>query len=107
MSILDADYRHALRQRLDDIRLISIVSAILLLLMPVNFALDAEAQQGLAKPTQLANGSDIVVFNVSNLKFHSPSCIWACRCTKHCINITRAEAHQRGGVPCKVCNGGE
>lgn len=54
-----------------------------------------------------ASDKDIVVFNVENHKFHSRSCTYACRCTVHCINITRREAHQRGGIPCKVCGGGE
>lgn len=55
----------------------------------------------------LASDSDIVAFNWSNSKYHTLSCIWACRCTVHCVNITRAEAHKRGGIPCKVCGGGE
>lgn len=50
---------------------------------------------------------DIVAFNTANHKFHDLNCIWAQRCTVHCIPLTRAEAHNRGGVPCKVCSGGE
>jgi hypothetical protein len=56
---------------------------------------------------QIARDSDIVAFNTSNYKFHALTCIWAERCTAHCINITRKEAHKRGGIPCKVCGGGE
>lgn len=56
---------------------------------------------------QIARDSDIVAFNTSNYKFHALSCIWAERCTVHCIQITRKEAHKRGGIPCKVCGGGE
>jgi hypothetical protein len=52
-------------------------------------------------------GTDTVVFNVQNHKFHDPHCIWAKRCTVNCINMTRKEAHKRGGIPCKVCGGGE
>lgn len=56
---------------------------------------------------QIARDSDSVAFNTSNYKYHSLSCIWAERCTVHCITISRKEAHKRGGVPCKVCGGGE
>jgi hypothetical protein len=51
--------------------------------------------------------SDIVDFNTQTLKYHDPNCIWEKRCTVHCIKISRAEAKKRGGIPCKVCNGGE
>lgn len=56
---------------------------------------------------QMARDLDIVAFNTSNSKFHALTCMWAERCTVHCINITRREAHKRGGIPCKVCGGGE
>jgi hypothetical protein len=56
---------------------------------------------------QISRDSDIVAFNTSNSKFHALTCMWAERCTVHCINITRKEAHKRGGIPCKVCGGGE
>ena len=49
----------------------------------------------------------IVDFNTVTHKYHNPDCIWAKRCTVHCIKITRAEAKARGGIPCKVCGGGE
>lgn len=56
---------------------------------------------------QIARASDTVCFNTSNNKFHSLSCIWAKRCTVNCIELSRKEAHKRGGIPCKVCGGGE
>lgn len=61
----------------------------------------------LSSPLKLAADSDIVVFNTSNGKYHDKSCKWAIKCTAHCVDVTRAEAHRRGGIPCKVCNGGE
>ena len=48
---------------------------------------------------------DVVAFNVQTLKYHGLSCIWAKRCTRHCVTIERADAIQRGGIPCKVCGG--
>jgi hypothetical protein len=54
-----------------------------------------------------AKSSDIVDFNTQTHKYHDPNCIWAKRCTVHCIKITRAEANRRGGIACKVCGGGE
>ena len=54
-----------------------------------------------------ANPKDLVVFNTKSHKYHDPKCLWAKRCTVNCIPITRAEAQQRGGIPCAYCNGGE
>ena len=48
---------------------------------------------------------DVVAFNKSTLKYHCVTCKWAVRCTKNCVEIPRAEALRRGGVPCKVCGG--
>ncbi len=59
----------------------------------------------LASPIRLSAAADIVSFNTDSLKYHCPTCIWAIRCTKNCINITKIEAIKRGGVPCKVCGG--
>jgi len=56
---------------------------------------------------RLGDDRDIVAFNVSNNKYHDLGCLWAKRCTVNCIKITRKEAHARGGIPCKVCGGGE
>jgi hypothetical protein len=53
-----------------------------------------------------AKDTDTVVFNPRSLKYHIPSCSAAKRCT-HCIPITRREAKNRGGVPCKLCGAGE
>jgi hypothetical protein len=47
----------------------------------------------------------MVVLNLHTLKYHDPSCIWAHRCTQHCIVVPLAEAIRRGGLPCKVCGG--
>ncbi|MFH1653526.1 MAG: hypothetical protein ABIE74_05675 [Pseudomonadota bacterium] len=46
-----------------------------------------------------------VFFNKKTHKVHKLSCEWAHRCTKNCIKIKRADAFNRGGVPCKVCGG--
>jgi hypothetical protein len=78
-------------------------------------ALATLSESGLATNHQRANkspllaskDSDIVDFNTQNHKYHDPTCIWAIRCTVHCIKISRAEAQKRGGIPCKVCGGGE
>lgn len=51
--------------------------------------------------------ADIVIYNTKTQKIHSPSCPWAKKCTVNCIKIERSEAVKRGGVPCKVCNGGK
>jgi len=51
--------------------------------------------------------AETVVYNTKTGKIHSPSCQWATKCTVNCIKIDRKEAVQRGGVPCKVCNGGK
>lgn len=47
---------------------------------------------------------ETVFYNTQSHKFHKMSCIWATRCTKNCIPITRGEALQIG-IPCKVCGG--
>ena len=46
-----------------------------------------------------------VFYNTNTHKYHKLSCVWAKRCTRHCIPVTRKEAIQKGGVPCKVCGG--
>lgn len=50
-----------------------------------------------------AQQSDLVVFNVSSLKYHELGCASANRCTKNCIVILRSEALRRGAVHCKKC----
>ncbi len=48
---------------------------------------------------------ELVSFNTKTLKYHCPSCEWAIRCTRNCIQLPAAEAKRRGGVPCRVCGG--
>ena len=52
-----------------------------------------------------AERDDVVFFNTQTLKYHCLSCKWAKKCTRNCIKITRAQAVERGGVACKVCDG--
>ncbi len=47
-----------------------------------------------------------VAFNVKTKKYHALSCRWAKACTVNCIQIDKKEAISRGGIACKVCNGG-
>ena len=67
----------------------------------------AGLHEGRGRAVPAASADDIVVFNTKSLKYHDPSCIWAKRCTVHCIKVKRSQARERGGVPCKVCGGGE
>jgi hypothetical protein len=55
---------------------------------------------------QQAKETDKVMFNINSRKYHIPSCSAARRCT-HCIETTRREAKEKGGVPCKLCGAGE
>ena len=57
------------------------------------------------KQTPSSNSKDIVTFNTQTHKYHGLTCVWAKKCTVHCIDIPRAEALRRGGIPCKVCGG--
>ena len=66
------------------------------------FAAENENQHARA----LADGNDTVYINTNSKKYHTPSCIHLKRCT-HCIAVKRSEAKAQGGVPCKVCGGGE
>lgn len=50
--------------------------------------------------------AETVVYNVKTGKIHAVWCQWANKCTVNCIKIERKDAINRGGVPCKVCNGG-
>jgi hypothetical protein len=47
-----------------------------------------------------------VMFNTLSRKYHDPTCVWAMRCTRHCVAVPLSEAKRRGGVPCKACGGG-
>lgn len=60
-----------------------------------------------AKSQKTSKDQETVVFNVKSYKFHYPSCSAAIRCTRNCIETTRGDAHQRGGIPCQLCGGGE
>jgi hypothetical protein len=46
-----------------------------------------------------------VSFNQSSRKYHCPTCSGALRCTRNCVSLSKAEAVQRGGVPCQICGG--
>lgn len=50
-------------------------------------------------------GDPIVSFNVSTRKFHCPTCSHARACTRNCIELSRSEAIDRGGVACRTCGG--
>lgn len=52
-----------------------------------------------------AKKSDLVMFNQSSKKYHCPTCEWARKCTRNCVEVTRSEAQSLGGVACKVCKG--
>lgn len=55
----------------------------------------------------VASASDeIVIYNFQTKKYHDQACMWAKRCTVHCIPLKRTQAIDRGGIPCKVCGGG-
>jgi hypothetical protein len=56
-------------------------------------------------PTEAAGDGRRVAFNTSSRKYHCPSCPWALKCTRNCIEVTLAEAIERGGVACKVWGG--
>lgn len=53
----------------------------------------------------LSANAESVVFNTKSLKYHSPSCQYAKKCTQNCIKVEKSDAVKRGGVPCKVCGG--
>lgn len=46
-----------------------------------------------------------VFFNTKSKKYHNFYCRYVQKCTVNCVKITKKEAKQRGGVPCKVCGG--
>lgn len=58
-----------------------------------------------AAPTRPPTDAE-VAFNTQTLIYHAPRCRWALRCTKHCVDTSRANAIRLGGRPCKVCKGG-
>jgi hypothetical protein len=58
---------------------------------------------GLFVSISLASSSLTVAFNTKTHKYHYTTCVWAKRCTVHCVEVSLQEAIERGGVPCKVC----
>ncbi len=55
--------------------------------------------------TVLASDDYAVVMNVERHIYHNPDCMWAKKCTKNCIQITKSKAIARDAKPCKVCGG--
>lgn len=49
--------------------------------------------------------SNAVTLNTSTLKYHCPTCKWALKCTRNCVQSTLGEAKQQGAKACKVCRG--
>ena len=47
---------------------------------------------------------DLIVLNTKTLKYHELGCSSAIKCTKNCMQISRAEAIRRGAVHCKRCS---
>lgn len=88
-------------------KLLPVALSIMMSLVPWALNQGGSISGSCAGSVLAASQRDIVDFNTQSLKYHDPDCIWAKRCTVHCIKITRAEAKKRGGIPCKVCGGGE
>ncbi|MDX1917621.1 MAG: hypothetical protein SFT81_00555 [Candidatus Caenarcaniphilales bacterium] len=65
----------------------------------------AEIEKDLFDSSFFQSGSDKVHFNQINRKYHDPSCEWAIKCTRNCIELEQEEALRRKGVPCQVCGG--
>lgn len=63
------------------------------------------AETLIPSPSPTSSKSDLVIFNQQSKKYHCPSCEWARKCTRNCVEITRAEAIRRGGVACRTCGG--
>ena len=55
--------------------------------------------------TILPSQAEDVFYNTQSKKYHNFYCRYITKCTVNCIKITKKEAIQRGGVPCKVCGG--
>ncbi|MBX9771583.1 MAG: hypothetical protein K2X29_09445 [Candidatus Obscuribacterales bacterium] len=88
-------------------RFMPLVLTAILVIAPSTFWQSDKAVLFQASGAHAASQRDIVDFNTNSLKYHDPNCIWAKRCTVNCIKISRGEAKRRGGIPCKVCGGGE
>lgn len=82
----------------------SILTGALLLLTGIT--VDA-SEIGTKLHTDLSDkDNERVVFNLRSHKYHLPACSAAKQCT-NCVEISRQEAKNRGGVPCKLCNPGQ
>lgn len=53
----------------------------------------------------LASDSAAVVMNIKTYIYHKPTCTWAIRCTKSCVQTTKSDAIAKGARACKVCGG--
>ena len=53
----------------------------------------------------LAVDSQTVVMNTKTYIYHNPTCKWAKKCTKNCIETTKQKAQTQGARACKVCGG--
>jgi hypothetical protein len=60
---------------------------------------------GLGLQSAQAGKEEKVYLNVETKKYHCLTCKWALKCTRNCIEVSRSEAKQRGGIACKVCGG--
>ena len=72
---------------------------------PVSFPRDETPDPPISASGPGSPKSDLVMFNQQSKKYHCPSCEWARKCTRNCVEITRAEAIRLGGVACRVCGG--
>jgi hypothetical protein len=66
------------------------------------FSVSLGASTPALRPASVEAAERMVVFNIQTLKYHHPSCIWAHRCTRHCVLVPLSEALRRGGVPPKT-----
>lgn len=67
---------------------------------------ESEAPRALISTREGGQSAERVVsFNVSTHKYHCPSCQYARKCTRNCVEISLAQALERGGVACRWCGG--
>lgn len=111
-------------EREDPLRLVGAVSLIVLFLFLVQAAVEGCRPSGRwsgqdrdgpttfppgdpdppTEPRPPSTRGEAVYFNRQSLKYHCLTCEWARKCTRNCREMSRAEAIDRGGVPCKVCH---
>lgn len=72
---------------------------------PVRFPRDDTREAPDPVSDRAPRKSDLVMFNQQSKKYHCPSCEWARKCTRNCVEIPRAEAIRLGGVACRICGG--